>query len=84
MHDLVNGMGDLTETASAEMADPRPGSGPGTAPPRAAPGSAPASSGGEGDQGALHHFLGVGVRALRRASQRRGGLAPCGRLWGPR
>lgn len=35
-----------------------PGSAPGTAPPRAAPGSAPASSGGEGDQGALHHFLG--------------------------
>lgn len=30
----------------------------GTAPPRAAPGSAPASSGGEGDQGALHPFLG--------------------------
>lgn len=27
---------------------------------------------------------GVGVRALRRASQRRGGPAPCGRLWGPR
>lgn len=59
----------------------------GTAPPRAAL-SAPAPPRrlrvGRETRARFTPSWGVGVRALRRASQRRGGPAPCGRLWGPR